>query len=112
MCSLCRIDIDGKALCAACFERLGKTSALASARTGYRHYNGIALHLSILGAIVFFLTPILGPLAIFTGLKGLKQSKALGEDLGTTSAKIAIGLGALETLAVTFAALALFGAVK
>jgi hypothetical protein len=58
------------------------------------------------------LAPLAGPLAIFTALRGLKQSKRLGETLGVGGARVAIGLGALEAVAGTFLILSLFGAFK
>jgi hypothetical protein len=112
MCSLCRIDSDGMALCAACFARLGTAGELADTRLKYRHYNGMALQMSLLGVVFWVLAPLAGPLAIFTALRGLKQSKRLGETLGVGGARVAIGLGALEAVAGTFLILSLFGAFK
>jgi hypothetical protein len=112
MCSLCRIDADGKALCAACFERLGSAGELRDTRRSYRHYNGMALHLSVLGLFFWPLSVLLGPLAVMLALRGLKQSERLGEELGKPGARVAIGLGALETLGGAIFAMALFGAFK
>ena len=112
MCGLCRVDSDGKALCAACFDRLGNAGELADTRKGYRHYNGMAVHFTVLGLFMWPLAPLFGPLAVLTALRGLKQGKRLGVTLGETGARVAIGLGSLETVAGTLGVLALFGAFK
>src|SRR5207237_3061267 len=98
MCALCRIDADGKALCATCFGRLGTAGELADARTRFRHYNGIALHLSILGLPFFTFGAVLGPLAIWLAARGLKQSKKLDEPLGVGGARVAIPLGVIDAV--------------
>lgn len=112
MCSLCRIDSDGKALCAACFARLDTAGELADTRVKYRHYNGMALQMSLFGALFWVISPLMGPLAVFTALRGLKQSKRLGETLGVGGARFAIGLGALEAVGGTFLVLSMFGVFK
>ena len=113
MCALCRIEADGKVLCAACFERLGSKGELASTRTRYRHYNGMSLHCALLGVTAFwFFAPVLGPIAIFTGLRGLRQGRELGETLGETGARVGIVLGGLEAVGGTIGLLVIFGALK
>lgn len=97
MCALCRIETEGVALCAACFERLGAAGALASTRGGYRHYNGIAVLLSLLG-LMPFASVLFGPLAVLAAWKGLRQGKRLQETLGATAATLALLLGVVETV--------------
>jgi len=97
MCTLCRIDAEGVALCAACFERLGAAGALASTRGGYRHYNGIAVLLSLIG-LMPFASVLFGPLAVLAAWKGLRQGQKLQETLGATAAKLALALGVVETV--------------
>ena len=97
MCSLCRIDVEGTALCAACFERLTASGTLASARVGFRNYNGIAWTLALVGLFPAF-SVLLGPLAMLAAWSGLRQGQRLGEALGTGRAKAALVLGLLETL--------------
>jgi len=97
MCSLCRIDVEGAAVCAACFERLSASGTLASARVGFRNYNGIALMLAVVGLIPFF-GVLFGPLAVFAAVKGLRQGNKLGESMGRKRAIVALTLGTLEFL--------------
>lgn len=97
MCTLCRIDAEGTPLCAACFDRLAASGTLASARMGYRHYNGIAVILALLGLFPFF-SVLAGPLAVLAAWRGLRQGRRLGETLGAGGAKVALGLGLLEAV--------------
>jgi hypothetical protein len=97
MCALCRIDVEGAALCAACFERLSASGTLASARVGFRNYNRIAWVLAVVGLLPFF-SVLLGPLSVLAALKGLRQAKRLGESLGTRRARVALVLGSLEAV--------------
>ena len=112
MCSLCRIEVGGKALCAVCFERLGKTGELHEVVTRYRHYSGLALHLSVLGIFLLPLATLVGPLAMWMGVRGLRQSRKLSGTLGDAGARVAIGLGALESVGGALVAAAIFGAFK
>ena len=106
MCSLCRIDVEGAAVCAACFERLSASGTLASARVGFRNYNGIAWMLAVVGLVPFF-GVLLGPLAVLAALKGRQQERKLGESMGRRRALVALVLGTLEFFgaAVTWFAL-------
>jgi hypothetical protein len=97
MCTLCRIDVEGQALCAACFERLSASGTLASARAGFRNYNSIAFVLALAGLLPFF-SVLLGPLSVLSAVKGLRQAKKLGEPFGRTRARVALVLGSLEAV--------------
>jgi hypothetical protein len=98
MCALCRIDAEGMAVCAACFERLNAAGQLASVRLSFRNYNGVAMQLAILALVLPFFAVLLGPIAVLLGFKGLRQGRELGETYGATRAKVAIALGLLETV--------------
>jgi hypothetical protein len=97
MCTLCRVDAEGTPLCAACFDRLAAMGTLPSARMGYRHYNGIAVLLALVGLIPVF-SVLAGPLAVVSAWRGLRQGSRLGETLGASGAKVALGLGLLEAV--------------
>ncbi len=97
MCTLCRVDAEGTPLCAACFERLAASGTLPSARMGYRHYNGIAVLLALVGLVPFF-SVLAGPLAVLSAWRGLRQGRQLGETLGAGGAKVALAVGLLEAV--------------
>ncbi len=96
MCELCRIDVDGKTLCPTCFERLSSEGSLETTRTTFRDYPGLAGLTATFGCLISFLGVLFGPLAIYYGVKGLKQKKAMGESDGKTGLWVAIVLGSLE----------------
>jgi hypothetical protein len=108
MCELCRIEEEGVALCAACFERLAGAGKLASTRISFRNYNGVALSLAVAGLIPF-LGVLAGPLAMLLAQKGLRQGRELGETHGVTWARVALGLGALELVGGVLAWASFFG---
>lgn len=111
MCTLCQIDIDGRALCSACFERLEKAGELPSTRPSVRNWNGIAFHLSLLGLICcgWFIGILWGPAVILLAARGRRQNQRLGDDISVVAGNIAVVLGILETLAGIAVVLALLG---
>ncbi len=112
MCALCRIDAEGVALCAVCFERLTAAGQLASVRSSFRNYNGIAFQVALLGLVLPFFSVLLGPAAVLLGWKGLRQGRALGEPYGATRAKVAIALGLLDTVLALALLFSLFVALQ
>jgi hypothetical protein len=111
MCALCRIDSDGKVLCAACFDRLRGEGALQSARTSFRSWRTLGLHLSIVGFFVSPLGIVIGPAALVATIRGIAQDRKSGDEGGRASAVVALVLGVLVTLAGVFVALSLGGAL-
>jgi hypothetical protein len=102
ICALCRIDVDGRTLCPACFERLSSEGSLESTRTTFRDYPGLAGVTATAGCLIWFLSILFGPLAIYYALKGLKQKKEMGEDDGRFMLTLAIGVGALQIIGGAF----------
>lgn len=79
MCALCRIESDGKVICAACFERLRAEGALASATTKFRSWGMLGLHLTLLSVLLSPAAIVTGPAAIICILRGIKQDRKDGE---------------------------------
>ena len=102
MCALCRIDVDGKTLCPSCFERLSTEGSLESSRTTFRDYAGLSSVSATGGCLIWFIGFILGPLAIYFGIKGLKQKKQMGERDGVVGIWVAMTLGVVEVVASVF----------
>jgi uncharacterized paraquat-inducible protein A len=83
ICSLCRIDADGKTYCPSCYERLSAEGSLASAVTRVKNWAGWASVCLIFSWFTgFFLSPIISPLAVFFCVKGLKEKRARDESDG------------------------------
>ncbi len=112
MCDLCRIDVDGKTLCPTCFERLSSEGSLESTRTTFRDYPGLASLTATAGCLMSFIGILFGPLAIYYGVKGLKQKKAMGESDGKPGLWVAIVLGSIEIAASLFLLGSLFMTTK
>ncbi len=75
MCQLCRIDSDGMTLCPGCFDRLAGEGVLASARRTYRDHSRIALAYAVVGLLFMIAGLVLGPLAMWNAVRGLRQRK-------------------------------------
>jgi len=99
MCGLCRIDSDGQALCPACYERLSAEGALASARTSYRDFRGMAVKLATVGLIILFLGPLLGAGALFCAWKARQQKIEWGDEDGYGGLWAAAVVGGFDILA-------------
>jgi len=96
VCGLCLIESDGLALCPACYDRLSEEGALASTRMRFRDSSGMAGTYAVAGLVMWFLCLIFGPLAIYHGVKAIRQRK-LNPDVGSMwRAYLAIFLGLLE----------------
>ncbi len=107
ICALCRMDVEGKVYCPACFERLTSELALPGAITKFRDYGLVAQSWAASG---LFFAP-LGLLAVGYGVKALKQKRK--ESRGVAGTYVCIALGALESVGFVFLlvglAMALFG---
>ena len=79
MCELCRIDVDERVLCPACFERLSAEGALPSARTTFRDYGRMGAQFLLLAVVFTFLGAPFALGAVYAGARGLGQRKRLGE---------------------------------
>jgi hypothetical protein len=113
MCSLCRIDVDGRTLCPKCFERLSAEGAIGSTRTTFRDYRGLASATAVAGCLISILGFILGPLAIYYGVKALKQKKSMGETDGIAGIWVAMVIGGLVTAGgLFFIGFLIFGAMQ
>jgi hypothetical protein len=99
ICALCRIDVDDRSLCPTCFERLSTEGALESTRTTFRDYPGLAGVAATAGCVMWFLCIVLGPLAIYYAVNGLKQKKQMDERDGIAGLWAAIVVGAIQTVA-------------
>ena len=98
ICALCRIDVDSRTLCPACFERLTTEGTLESTRTTFRDFSGLASVTATAGCLLWVFSMLLGPLAIYYGVRGLKQKKEMGEEDGIAGIWTAMVIGGIETI--------------
>ena len=97
MCTLCRVESDGLVLCAACFDRLRKGGALASARTTFRSWRTLGLHLSVLGILLMVLGAFIGPVALYAAARGIGQDRKNGDEGGRAGSILSLLLGLVST---------------
>jgi len=97
MCGLCRVEVEGKALCAACFDRVRADGSLESTRTTFRSWRTLGLHLAILGAMMTPAGILIGPASLFATVRGISQSRKDGDEGGAAGAVLAILLGLFVT---------------
>ena len=98
MCALCRIDVEGQALCPGCFERMSAEGALASVKVSFRDYTRIAHSLTVAGVLLSPFALAIGLAVVYYGVRSLRQKSAMGEPEGRASAVLAVVLGVVETL--------------
>ena len=104
ICSLCDMNIGAGSYCPSCFERVRAEGALPSAARVYRDYTAMARLSLIASFFLWFLMPLLGILATYYAIKGLKQRRELGRS--RVGPIVAIFFGLLE-IAAGIAAIAL-----
>jgi hypothetical protein len=109
MCTLCRVESDGLVLCAGCFDRLRADGALPSARTTFRSWRTLGLHLSVLGVPMMAAGAIIGPVAIYAAVRGMVQARKDGDEGGLTGSILSALLGLLVTGAGISMVLAMAG---
>jgi hypothetical protein len=114
MCSLCRIDTDGMALCPPCFERLSDEGALANSVKTFKNYGGIAASLAIGGlfTVWMFIGVLFGPAAVVYAVKGMKQRRLSGESDGLVGLWLSLILGVLVTAIGIVYIAAIFGVFR
>lgn len=97
-CALCRIEVERRALCPACFERLADAGELPSLVASYRDYGRAQYLLALLGLVFFFLGLVTGPASAYYGTKALDQMRAAGETRGRLRVWALFALGAAEVI--------------
>jgi hypothetical protein len=94
---LCRIEIDDRVLCPACFERLAEAGELPDLVRGYRDYGRAQFLLLVLGALILFVGVVTGPASIYCGARALDRKRARGETAGRAWVWVLLVLGVAET---------------
>jgi hypothetical protein len=111
MCSLCRVQIDGRELCPACYDRLAAEGALPSVRSHVRNYRGMALFVGLAGCWMYFLSLLTGPAAIYLAIQAQRQRRRLQEPDGLLTVIAAFVLGVLQICGGLWFLLTLLGAL-
>jgi len=98
ICALCKVESDGKVLCAACFDRLRAEGVLESARTTFRSWRTLGLYLSVGGLFLWPLGVVIGPTALVAAVRGISQDRKNGDEGGLPGSLLSLLLGVVVTL--------------
>lgn len=109
MCGLCRVQIDGRELCPACFDRLAAEGALPSARSRFRNYRGLATLMAFGGCWMYFLGLLTGPVTIYLAIQAQRQRRRLQESDGLVAVILAMLLGLMQIAGGLFFLVSLLG---
>ena len=112
MCGLCRTDADGRAMCMPCFERLSGEGKIESARTTFKSWRTLGLHLGVLGLLMSPFGLVIGPAALVATARGVAQSRKDGDEDSASGTVVAFILGGLVTLAGLLFAFAFAGTFR
>jgi hypothetical protein len=107
MCALCTVEIEARALCPPCFERLLGEDALPSARRVFKDYSRSVFTLVVLGLFLWPFMSVLGAGAVYYGVLDIRQKRADG-DSGLVRSGIGIAFAVLEIAGGVFILLHLF----
>jgi hypothetical protein len=109
MCPLCRVEVEGKALCAACFDRGRNEGSLHAAQTTFRSWRTLGLHLSLAGVLMYPLGILIGPASLYATIRGISQARKDGDEGGALGTVAAIVLALFVMVASGFFLLAMAG---
>lgn len=99
ICALCDLDLGSGSYCPSCFERLRAEGTLQPAAKKYRDYAGMA-RVSVLAGVLLtfiFLGAPAGALAVYYGIRAVRQRRAEGGSV--VWPVIAIIVGVVEFVA-------------
>jgi hypothetical protein len=115
MCTLCKIEADGKSYCPPCFERMSAEGTIASGVTRLWNWPGLAA-LCLLASWMLWFTLVIPAFGWIAGISfcvlGLKEKKSRNEADGVVQLYILIVVNALAGLGVIAGALAMLGAIR
>ena len=77
VCSLCDVEMEGQHLCPPCLESSQKQGKLKSLENRRTLHETIALHLCFLSILIFYISFITGPLALYWAIKHRKTPSSL-----------------------------------
>jgi len=104
------VESDGLVLCAGCFDRLRANGSLASARTSFRSWRTLGLHVAVLGIPLVTLGAFLGPIAIYAAIRAIGQARKSGDEGGLAGPILSLLLGLAVTAGGILMVLTMAGA--
>jgi hypothetical protein len=99
VCALCRIEVEARVLCPACFDRLDEENALPALESSYRDYGRMQSTLVLLGLLAPCVGFIAGPGAVYYGVNEVRRRDQRGEAGGRVAIHLMSAVGVIEALA-------------
>lgn len=96
ICSLCDMNLGSGSYCPSCFERVRNEGTLAPAARRYKDFTRMGSSAVVGGILIWFLCVPLGALAIYYGVKGIRQRRE--NHTSFVGAVFVIVFGAAEVL--------------
>jgi hypothetical protein len=106
ICGLCRVDVEKRTLCTACFDRQTADGSLTSTVLNTRDWATSARTMALLGLVIPWLGLLLGPAAIYYAIRGRRAKLAANEGNEMSGLNWMIGLGAFDALYGVFVCVA------
>lgn len=78
ICSLCDMNVGAGSYCPPCFDRVRNEGTLKPVATKYKDYASMARVTAIAGIIFWFIWPVIGGMAMYYAVKGMKQRREQG----------------------------------
>ena len=78
ICSLCDMNVGAGSYCPSCFDRVRTEGTLKPVATRYRDWASIARLTAIIGLLFYFAYPVVGGLARYFSIKGMRQRREQG----------------------------------
>ena len=107
ICSLCDVEVEGQHLCPPCLENSQKQGKLKSLENRRTLNETIALHLCLLSILIFYISFITAPLALYWAIKHRKTPSSIVRNT-KLSWFLAVFLSSLITLAWIVGIIAIF----
>ncbi|MBP7243486.1 hypothetical protein [Amaricoccus sp.] len=111
ICSLCAVEFAGDSYCPACFESGKRREGAPSLETHRTLWDRVALAVAVLPMLIFYVTLVTAPVAIFLAIRHWKSPGSL---LGRSRWRfvVAIVLGSLQLLGMAALIVGLFFALS
>ncbi len=99
MCSLCRIDAEGKAYCPPCFDRLSSEGSIPGGAMRLRNWGGIAGACLVASYFMLFIAPIVGTAGVYFCAKGIGDKRKRNERDGVARLYFLMAFNLLSVVA-------------
>lgn len=77
LCSLCDLELDGRHLCASCLEAGARTKSIKNLENRRVLYDNLALDISILSMLFWFLSFITAPIVLYLVIRHWKSPSSI-----------------------------------